>query len=45
MEPDFSVEHLVEDDVPAREERFRERCVTRIIENVFHLQRVREKIL
>ncbi len=41
----WSVEHLVEDDVLVREARFCERGLTRMTENVFHLQRVREKIL
>ena len=35
----WSVDHLQEDDVLAREARFRERGITRMTENVFHLRR------
>ncbi|TCK18481.1 thiopurine S-methyltransferase [Thiogranum longum] len=36
---DWSIEHLHEDDVLAREARFRERGISHMTENVFHLQR------
>ncbi len=36
----WSVDHLQEDDVLAREARFRERGITRMTENVFHLRRL-----
>ena len=35
----WSIDHLLEDDVLVREARFREKGITRMTENVFHLRR------